>query len=161
MKFRPAARLIVINPADCILFFEAADAPLDLARTVASYWYLPGGAVEPGEFFAEAARRELWEETGIEGAVIGPCVWMREQVLHFPNFGMALADERFFPVRVAQTELSFANMVDHEATVLQGYRWWSLDEIRATRHVLFPEGIADLLVPILTGDYPTIPIRIA
>lgn len=29
------------------------------------YWYLPGGGVERGESFAAAARREVWEETGL------------------------------------------------------------------------------------------------
>lgn len=39
-------------------------------------WEIPGGHIEPGESAMEAARRELWEETGAMDAEIDPvCVY--------------------------------------------------------------------------------------
>lgn len=35
-------------------------------------WLQPGGHVDPGETPWEAARRECWEETGLEVALVGP-----------------------------------------------------------------------------------------
>lgn len=37
-------------------------------------WTFPGGAVEPGEAPAEAARREVWEETGLRATIGEPLV---------------------------------------------------------------------------------------
>jgi 8-oxo-dGTP pyrophosphatase MutT (NUDIX family) len=34
-------------------------------RHVEGHWMLPGGAVDPGERPADAARRECWEEAGV------------------------------------------------------------------------------------------------
>jgi len=38
----------------------------------AGLWSLPGGLVEPGEPMAEAAVREVEEETGIDAEIVGP-----------------------------------------------------------------------------------------
>jgi 8-oxo-dGTP pyrophosphatase MutT (NUDIX family) len=43
-----------------------AEMVLLVRHSYGSAWYLPGGAVEKGETLAEAARREVREECGIE-----------------------------------------------------------------------------------------------
>ena len=57
---RPAARILLVDGAGRVLLFRFT--PED-GR--APFWCTPGGAVDPGESYEEAARRELYEETGI------------------------------------------------------------------------------------------------
>jgi hypothetical protein len=71
-----------------------------------------------------------------------------------------LAHERFFPINVQYIEPNFENMIDFEATVLARHHWWSIDELRALDDVVFPEEIAELLPPILAGNYPDEPLII-
>lgn len=54
-------------------------------------WALPGGFVEPHESLEEAARRELWEETGAEPASL--------QQLH--TFGKPGRDPRGWVISIA------------------------------------------------------------
>jgi 8-oxo-dGTP diphosphatase len=51
------------------------------ARTSPSQWSFPGGSIEPDETPEEAARRELWEETGLRVGVLEPYgVFLRPSV---------------------------------------------------------------------------------
>ena len=56
--------LVVVGAATLIV--DAAGRLLLLKRSDNNCWGIPGGGVEPGEFVEAAARREAFEETGLE-----------------------------------------------------------------------------------------------
>jgi 8-oxo-dGTP diphosphatase len=56
LLFMPGATGIVIDEAGQVLLHRRSDN---------GQWWLPGGAIDPGEEPADAVVREVWEETGV------------------------------------------------------------------------------------------------
>jgi dihydroneopterin triphosphate diphosphatase len=91
---------------------------LVLRRTDHEYWHAVAGGVEPGEEWAEAARRELREETGLEAqpTEIGSFEYVREDWESEPGLRVAV---RGF---LADAPGGWEPALDHEH---DDYRWCS------------------------------------
>jgi 8-oxo-dGTP pyrophosphatase MutT (NUDIX family) len=147
MRRRPSARLLVLDGANRALLFRFAFTKGALGGQ--EYWATPGGAVEPGETFAEAARRELLEETGIVVEAVGDPVAEQEFILQLASGERVVAEERFFLVRVADpVPLSRDQWTPGEREVMVEHRWWSASDLSATDEVVFPEDLADILARV-------------
>jgi len=143
VRRRPSSRLLIVDPTGAVLLFRFRHRRGALAGQ--DYWATPGGGLEAGESFEQAAIRELWEETGVRVAALGPSIGEREFPLRLSDGETVLAQERFFRVQVAGRSLSRAAWSAEERAVMAEHRWWSPAELRATAETVWPENLAALV----------------
>ena len=135
---RPAARILLVDGAGRTLMFRftPGDRP--------PFWCTPGGAVDPGESYEAAARRELLEETGLDRDC-GPQVARRQVEFRTIEGGEVDADERYFRVDIDAHEVTGAGHTALEQRVMQSWRWFTRDELAAHAEPYFPTDLIELL----------------
>ena len=160
-KLRQTARLILLDEQSRVLLFQFQDETMIDPKSpmVRPFWVTPGGGLEPGETYEAAAQRELWEETGIQGVHLGPWVWTREKELDWAG-QPTLFHEHYFVAYAPATGVSLDHLTPLEQRVYQSHRWWSAEDIRASNEVFFPQGLGDLLRPIIAGNLPPRPLEL-
>lgn len=135
---RPAARILLVDGEGRVLLmrFTPGDRP--------PLWCTPGGAVDPGETYEQAARRELWEEVGLD-VDCGPQVAQRTcEFLTFEGVEV-IADERYFRVDIDRHDVQAGALTALEQRVLAGSRWFHPHELADWPEVIYPADLADLL----------------
>ena len=154
---RQAARVVLLNHVGQVLLLSATD-PADRAK--GAWWEIPGGGIDGRETSAEAARRELYEETGITEAEIGPCVWTQHSVFDFAGLHFDQHErvhvawcDRAHEVRPARLEML-------EAAAFDGHRWWDLDQLLADPTPVLPHRLREFLPALVAGDLPAEPVDI-
>lgn len=125
------------------------------------FWFLVGGEEEPGENFLHTIKRELFEETGLkeEDYKVGPLVWTGD-------FKLILSEEprrmkqKFIVVKTNKNDITTANFTENEKKVVKELKWFSLDEIKSSKEIIYPVNLKDKIENILEGRYPDIPFDI-
>jgi 8-oxo-dGTP pyrophosphatase MutT (NUDIX family) len=143
MNSRPSARLLVLDMGGRVLLFRFVDLTGPMAGR--EYWATPGGALEEGETFEQAAIRELQEETGIQTTDVGRQIARRQFELQLPDGERVTADERYFAVRTRETAISREGWTEVEKGLMTCHRWWSLDDLSRTTETVFPEDLVEIL----------------
>ncbi|MEN2786235.1 NUDIX hydrolase [Sphingomonas qilianensis] len=135
---RPAARILLTDPAGRVLLFRFTpdDRP--------AFWCTPGGAVDAGESYEQAAARELIEETGL---ALDPGRQIAQRSADFLTLeGVEVtADERYFRVRSDVADIDTSGHTALERRVMRAWRWFDRADIAGHAETIYPEDLLALL----------------
>jgi 8-oxo-dGTP pyrophosphatase MutT (NUDIX family) len=149
-RHRRAARVVLVDARDRVLV-ERVRVHTDPGQ--GSWWELPGGGIEGDETTAEAAQRELREETGYLDVEVGPAL-ATGRVRYRSAASVAEQHETVHVARLTGDRRVPHTLDGAEAAGLVEVAWLTLDELRDGRRVDPPElpqlardGLAGRLVP--------------
>lgn len=71
-----------------------------------------------------------------------------------------LIDQRFFVASTTIENLDLSHLTEDEKGRIKIAKWFSLDDIKNSKEIIYPKKLAEYLEPILDGDIPKNSIRI-
>ncbi|MDH6532953.1 8-oxo-dGTP pyrophosphatase MutT (NUDIX family) [Aurantimicrobium minutum] len=139
---RRVSRVILLDDADRLLLLLTHSPNLMVPHT---RWITPGGGVEDHETHAEAAVRELFEETGLRVDSVGEPFWTTEGTSVFNDGHVQTTHSEYFVLRTPTFEPISDNWMENEFTDISSVRWWHIEELKSSGEPYSPEPLTDLV----------------
>jgi 8-oxo-dGTP pyrophosphatase MutT (NUDIX family) len=134
---RRASRLILLDSERRVLLFRHRR---DNRET---FWAPPGGGLESGETFEQAALREASEELGMSSF---PLTYLWERTTDFVYKGnLVNQHECYFQIHGELLDLSDGVRKFHDQEGILEMRRWTATELESTGDVVFPEELTSEL----------------
>ncbi|NGX52285.1 MAG: hypothetical protein KR126chlam5_00581 [Candidatus Anoxychlamydiales bacterium] len=160
---RSSIKVILLNDKDELLLMCADDPKTTSAdgKYFGKFWFAVGGEIEQNESIQETAYREVYEETSIKKDEIelGPIVWFGEFDLIL-NGTLTRLKQRFIVAKTKQINVDLKNLTLLEKKVVKDLAWFSIDEIKNSKEIIYPALLSTYLPDIISGNYPKDPIEI-
>ena len=148
---RDAVRVVLTDDGGRVLLFHAVTEDVGPA----GWWELPGGGIDDGESYLDAAVREVREETGLvlDPAAFGPPSWRRDTTWRSRGL-RRLQHEVVVGARVQghRPAIRADGRTAYELEVYVDVRWWEVGDILGSAERFYPGRLPELLPAFLAGD---------
>lgn len=163
MNIRNSIKIILLNTKNEILLLGTDDKSItnkDKSYN-GKFWQMIGGKIEEGEDIKSAATRELFEETGLKPDDIefGNIVWKGELTLIMSGVE-TLIRQQFITAKTNVTDVTLKNLTPEEKPVAKSLKWFSTDDIKNSKEIIYPVGLDEYLSELLTSGVPEEPVTI-